>query len=146
MTARDYFENVRDAVKEYNTAVIIRTYGRSHQAAFGRSSDISDPTAQRYAELAEADAVIEQCKPIIDEAEFVIEGLRVIMTSNAKIADVIQLRYLELMSSKEVAKHLQISRRHERRLHDIGLQLFDSMGRALLIEKGMEKISTCYVR
>ena len=139
MTARDYFENVRDAVKEYNTAVIIRTYGRSHQAAFGRSSDISDPTAQRYAERAEADAVIEQCKPIVDEAELVIGGLRVIMTSTSRIADVLQMRYLELMSSKDVAKKLNISRQHERRIHAMGLQLFDNMGKAFLVEKGKKK-------
>ena len=138
MTGQEYFDAVRDAVREYNVAYIVRMYGRPHQTGFGRSSDVSDPTSQRYAELAEADAIIDACSPIIQEAGCVIEGLRKIMTSNAKIADVLELRYLKLMQPREVAEKLGISKVWERKLHRIGIQMFDNLGKAFLYEKGLK--------
>ena len=138
MTGWEYFNAVRDAVKECNEAYFVRMYGRPHQTGLGRSSDVSDPTSQRYTELAEADAVIDACSPIIQEAECVIAGLRKIMTSNAKIADVLELRYLELMQPREIAERLGISKVWERKLHQIGLQMFDNLGKAFLYEKGLK--------
>ena len=135
MHAKEYFEYVRDTKREYDNAMLTRLYGRPHQTTFGKSSDISDPTAAQFMELAEADAIIEYFAPIIAECELVIKGLRVVMTDTSKIPDVLHMRYLELLPPSEIMERLRITRRRESYLCELGFKLADSMGKALLIEK-----------
>ena len=136
MKAKDYFESVKAAKMEYNNALMIRLYGRPHQIIIGRSSDISDPTVRQYEELAEADAIIEYCYPLISEAELVIQGLRVVMTTTSKIADVLHMRYLDLLPPHDIKKALAITSRREAYLCNLGFKLFDNLGKAFLVTKG----------
>lgn len=104
-TAREYFEDVADAVRQHRQAELILAFGPPRRG--GAGAGISDPVAARAASDESARATMDATEQRIGEGLRRIGELRRIF---ARMADVVEMHYVDLMPWGDVADEIGISR------------------------------------
>lgn len=104
-TAREYFEDVAEAVRQHRQAELILAFGPPRRG--GAGAGISDPVAARAASDESARATMDATEQRIGEGLRRIGELRRIF---ARMADVVEMHYVDLMPWGDVADEIGISR------------------------------------
>lgn len=126
-TAREYFEDVAEAVRQHRQAELILAFGPPRRS--GAGAGISDPVAARAASDESARATMDATEQRIGEGLRRIGELRRIF---ARMADVVEMHYVDLMPWGDVADEIGIGERTAKRWCGNVFAYIDSVGWAHL--------------
>ena len=123
MTAREFFEAVAEAVREHRQAELTLEFGA--QSGSGGGGDGDGPVWARVASNADAREKMGRTEGIIGEGLRYIEGLRRVFSRKA---DVIEMRYVDLLPWDAIAGELGVTRMTANRwMHEM-FDWVDSVG------------------
>lgn len=138
MTAREYFDGVRDAVRRRREAELFVEFdGDDWRPPRAPGVGVGDPTANAAVyradvlaeRLDEARREIESCEEVIGGALELIAGIGAALGGRgAPYADVLELYYIDLMTWGDVANELGCSDRYCRMLRNVALDWVDAVG------------------
>ena len=132
MDAREYFEAVSQAVRQHRAAELVLQFGEPRSGSGGVSSSaVSDPTARAAEAAARAKRTMADTEEVIGGALARIDGLRMVV---GRRADVLEMRYIDLMAWPEIAEGLGVSPSTARRWHDVACDWADAHGWAHVAE------------
>ena len=140
MSAADYFDGVRRAAVEVERCQRLINELRdgdiprhSSDGPHGKGA-YSDPTADTYAAMVSMmDGAIRRrdaCQELIGEALVIIDGLRRVYD---RMAEVMELYYVDLKTWDEIADELHVSNRTVRRWRDVQLSWLDDHPRSYVM-------------
>lgn len=127
MTAEEYFDGVADAVRARREAELLLEFGTARAGSCPGRADPSagGPTFAEAAASEEARARIAEAERAVGEGLRVIAGLRLVYSRKA---DVLELRYVDLLPWDGVAAELGVARRTCMRWRDELLDWVDAVG------------------
>lgn len=135
MTALEYFRALAEAVKAHRDAELVAQYGRPRVAGGGGGSAPGDPTARAAAETLEAQADMARAQEVIGDGLRVIEGVR--RTLGEDYGDALEMRFVDLMSYRDMAREASCSHQTALNRVGVGLDWTDRWGVAWLREQAV---------
>lgn len=132
MTASEYFAALADAVREHRKAELLLAFGQPRGGdSVGGSASVSDPVLARAISDEEARAILEATEDVIGDGLRVIANLRRIYPGMAEVLD---LKYIDLLTWSEVATTLHIGSSTARLYQSLIFKFVDSVGIARIRE------------
>lgn len=131
-TAREYFEDVAEAVRQHRQAELILAFGQPRAGDPGGSGCYAvDPVFSRLLSDDAARETMAATEEIIGDGLRVIEGLRRVYPG---MAEVLELRYIDLLSWRETADAMHASVSSVRYYQDVIYRFVDTVGFARIRE------------
>lgn len=132
MTASEYFAALADAVREHRKAELLLAFGQPRGGdTVGGSASVSDPVLARAISDDAARAILEATEDVIGDGLRVIANLRRIYPG---MAEVLELRYIDLLSWRETADAMHASVSSVRYYQDVIYKFVDAVGFARIRE------------
>lgn len=132
MTASEYFAALADAVREHRQAELILAFGQPRAGDPGGSGCYAvDPVFSRLLSDDAARETMAATEEIIGDGLRVIEGLRRVYPG---MAEVLELRYIDLLSWRETADSMRTSISSARYYQDMIYKFVDAVGFARIRE------------
>lgn len=132
MTASEYFAALADAVREHRQAELILAFGQPRAGDPGSSGCYAvDPVFSRMVSNDSARDVLDATEETIGDGLRVIEGLRRVYPG---MAEVLELRHIDLLSWKDVADSLHVSVSSARYYQETIFKFVDVVGLARVRE------------
>lgn len=131
-TAREYFASLADAVREHRRAELILAFGQSRAGDPGGSGCYAvDPVFSRFVSDDAARATMAATEETIGDGLRVIAGLRRVYPG---MAEVLELRYIDLLSWRDTADAMHTSVSTVRYYQDVIYKFVDAVGFARIRE------------
>lgn len=132
MTASEYFAALADAVREHRKAELILAFGQPRAGDPGGSGCYAvDPVFSRMVSNDSARDVLDATEETIGDGLRVIAGLRRVYPG---MAEVLELRHIDLLSWKDVADSLHVSVSSARYYQETIFKFVDVVGLARVRE------------
>lgn len=131
MTASEYFAALADAVREHRKAELILAFGQPRGDPGGSGCYAVDPVFSRLLSDDAARETMAATEEIIGDGLRVIEGLRRVYPG---MAEVLELRYIDLLSWRETADAMHASVSSVRYYQDVICRFVDTVGFARIRE------------